>query len=64
MLRLTLATSAALAFSISAVAAAPAIGLVGDKTLVMFDTDTLTVSGTMDVTGVDSLVGIDLRPSG
>ena len=63
MLRLTLATSAALAFSISAVAAAPAIGLVGDKTLVMFDTDTLTVSGTMDVTGVDSLVGIDLRPS-
>lgn len=63
MLRLTIATSAALAFSISASAAAPAVGLIGDKTLVMFDTDTLAVSGTMDVTGVDSLVGIDLRPA-
>ena len=59
MLRLTLATSAALAFSISAVAAAPAIGLVGDKTLVMFDTDTLTVSGTMDVTPDNIVVTID-----
>lgn len=43
--------------------AAPAVGLVGDKTLVMFDTETLAVSGTMDVTGVDTLVGIDLRPA-
>ena len=47
----------------SAALAAPAIGLVGDKTLVMFDTETLAVSGTKDVTGVDRLVGIDLRPS-
>ncbi|MAL78789.1 MAG: hypothetical protein CMN55_06685 [Sneathiella sp.] len=63
MLRMTIATSAALAASISAAAAAPAVGLVGDKTLVMFDTDTLAVSATMEVTGVDSLVGIDVRPS-
>lgn len=43
--------------------AAPAIGLTGDKTLVMFDTDNPAVSGSMDVTGVDRLVGIDLRPA-
>lgn len=44
-------------------AAAPAVGLVGDRTLVMFDTESLAVGGAMDVTGVDSLVGIDLRPA-
>ncbi|WP_099866343.1 DUF4394 domain-containing protein [Pararhizobium haloflavum] len=43
--------------------AAPVVGLTGDKTLVMFDTEGLEVTGTMDVTGVDSLVGIDLRPA-
>jgi hypothetical protein len=43
--------------------AAPAVGLVGDKTLVMFDTETRAVSGMMDVSGVDRLVGIDLRPN-
>lgn len=43
--------------------AAPAIALTGDKTLVMFDTETLAVSGTMDVTGVDRLEGIDVRPA-
>jgi hypothetical protein len=43
--------------------AAPAIALVGDKTLVMFDTETLAVSGSMDVTGVDRLHGIDVRPA-
>lgn len=42
--------------------AAPALGLTGDKTLVMFDTDKPEVSKTMDVTGVDKLVGIDFRP--
>lgn len=46
-----------------AASAAPIVGLVGDKTLVMFDTENPTVSKRMDVTGVDSLVGIDLRPS-
>lgn len=42
--------------------AAPAIGLTGDKTLIMFDTDKPEVTKSMDVTGVDKLVGIDLRP--
>lgn len=57
-----LAGVSALAMSGAAIAA-PAIALTGDKTLVMFDTETLAVSGTMDVTGVDSLAGIDVRPS-
>ena len=43
--------------------AAPAIGLVGGTTLVMFDTETLAVSGTMEVTGTDGLAGIDVRPA-
>ncbi|WEZ84964.1 DUF4394 domain-containing protein [Rhizobium sp. 32-5/1] len=42
--------------------AAPVLGLTGEKTLVMFDTASPAVSKTMDVTGVDSLVGIDFRP--
>jgi hypothetical protein len=44
-------------------AAAPVVGLVGEKTLIMFDTASPAVTKTMDVTGVDSLVGIDFRPS-
>jgi hypothetical protein len=63
MLRTAVYASTALGLSLSAAAAAPAVGLVGDKTLVMFDTETLAVSGTMEVSGVDSLLGIDLRPS-
>ena len=43
--------------------AAPAIGLVGGKTLVMFDTESLAVSGTVAVSGVDGLAGIDVRPA-
>ncbi|WP_297112030.1 DUF4394 domain-containing protein [uncultured Devosia sp.] len=43
--------------------AAPAVGLVGESTLVMFDTETREVSGTMEVTGVDALAGIDVRPA-
>lgn len=39
-----------------------AVGLVGDKTLVMIDTKTAAVTATMDVTGVDRLLGIDWRP--
>lgn len=42
--------------------AAPVLGLTGDKTLVMFDTDKPEISKTMDVGGVDRLVGIDYRP--
>lgn len=47
----------------TAVQAAPAVGLIGGNTLVMFDTETRAVSGTMDVTGVDGLAGIDIRPA-
>ncbi|GGH52723.1 DUF4394 domain-containing protein [Frigidibacter albus] len=40
-----------------------AVGLSGDKTLLMIDTSTATVTGEVEVQGVDSLLGIDLRPS-
>jgi hypothetical protein len=42
--------------------AAPVLGLTGDKTLVMFDTEKPAVTKSMDVTGIDKLVGIDIRP--
>lgn len=61
-LKTALATVAFSALSAAAMAA-PAVGLVGDKTLVMFDTDKPEVTKTMDVTGVDRLLGIDLRPA-
>ena len=51
-----------LAMSASALAA-PAVGLVGDKTLVWFDTDKPEISKTVEVTGVDRLHGIDVRPA-
>lgn len=63
LLGLTLMSGTALVAFSAAALAAPAVGLVGDKTLVMFDTETLAVSGTMDVTGVDALAGIDVRPA-
>lgn len=63
MFRIAAFSTTALTLSMTAAIAAPAIGRVGDKTIVMFDTETLEVSGTMDVTGVDSLLGFDLRPA-
>jgi hypothetical protein len=63
MLRLAALTTSALAVSTTIAAAAPAVGLAGDRTLVMFDTETLEVTGTMEVEGVDGLLGLDLRPS-
>lgn len=54
---------AALAVTSSVAFALPAVGLAGGKTLVMFDTETLAVSGTMEVNGVDGLAGIDVRPA-
>lgn len=63
MTRFVLLSSTALFVTTTALSAAPAIGLSGDKTLVMFDTDTLKVSGSMEASGVDKLVGIDLRPA-
>jgi Domain of unknown function (DUF4394) len=58
-----LLTSTALIATAIAANAAPAVGLVDGKTLFMFDTETLAVSGSMAVTGVDSLAGIDVRPA-
>jgi len=43
--------------------AAPAIGLVDGTTLVTFDTETLAVTSTVEVSGVDGLAGIDVRPA-
>jgi hypothetical protein len=40
-----------------------AIGLSGDKMLHHIDASTATVTGSMEVTGVDKLLGIDLRPA-
>lgn len=53
----------ALATLTGAALANPAIGLLGDRTLVMVDTDTRMVDGMLEVTGVDKLHGIDFRPS-
>src|SRR6478609_7354864 len=60
--RTALVASTMLAASAAAAMAAPVLGLTGDKTLVMFDTAKPEVTKTMDVTGVDKLVGIDFRP--
>lgn len=57
-----LLASAALAVAAPALAA-PAIGLTGDRTLVMFDTASPAVTATMEVSGVERLVGIDVRPA-
>lgn len=55
-------SAAALVAGTQFAAAASALALVGDKTLVAFDTETRTVTDTTEVTGVDRLVGIDFRP--
>jgi hypothetical protein len=60
--RLSLVALLALGAS-GAAQAASAIGLVNSNTLVMFDTEARTVTGTMTVTGVDGLAGIDIRPA-
>ena len=62
IIRTATIASALLAATTLSVAAAPVLGLTGDKTLVMFDTDKPAVTKSMDVTGVDKLVGIDFRP--
>ncbi|KQS71641.1 hypothetical protein ASG39_20485 [Rhizobium sp. Leaf371] len=60
--RFALITSTLLVASTGSLFAAPVLGLTGDKTLVLFDTDKPAVTKSMDVTGVDRLVGIDVRP--
>jgi hypothetical protein len=61
-IRFALIASTILAASAVTAAAAPVLGLTGDKTLVMFDTAKPAVTKTMDVTGVTKLLGIDFRP--
>jgi hypothetical protein len=58
----TLLASAAVVAASSYALAAPAVGLKDDKTLVWFDTDKPAEMKTIEVTGVDRLLGIDLRP--
>lgn len=47
----------------SAASADMAVGLTGDRTLVMIDTANGKVSKTVEVSGVEKLHGIDVRPS-
>lgn len=61
-IRFALAGASLLALS-TAAAAAPALGLVGDKTLLWFDTDKPAEVKTIEITGVEKLHGIDLRPA-
>ena len=57
-LLLCLAVLAASGPMAGAANATSAVGLVGETTLVMFDTETRAVSGTMAVSGVEGLAGI------
>lgn len=66
--RIVLAGVAGLALALGAGFASPVLaadfaGLVGGKTLVMFDSNTRKVTRTVPVSGVASLIGIDVRPA-
>jgi hypothetical protein len=66
--RVALAGAAIVAMVVAAgfaspVVAAEFVGLVGGKTLVMFDSNGRTVTRTVTVSGVPGLVGIDVRPA-
>jgi hypothetical protein len=63
IIKTALAASTMLVAGAGFAMAAPVLGLTGDKTLVMFDSESLEVGNSMDVEGVDSLVGIDYRPA-
>lgn len=60
--RLALAAAAFAALTAGAQAAS-ALALVGDKTLVPFDTEAGAAGTPVEVSGVDRLLGIDVRPS-
>lgn len=53
---------AALLLTTAPALAETAVGLTGDRTLVMIDTASGAVTGTVDVQGVTRLLGIDWRP--
>ncbi|AOF92775.1 DUF4394 domain-containing protein [Sinorhizobium sp. RAC02] len=57
-----LTASLAIGLLATTASAAPILGLAGEKTLVLFDTEKPAVSKTMEVGGVDKLLGIDFRP--
>ncbi len=63
LLTLSLLSATAIAALSSAAVATPAVGLIGSTTLVMFDTESLEVSGSIEMTGVEGLAGIDVRPA-
>ena len=56
------ATAALLAATALPAAAETAIALSGDRTLLRIDTASATVTGEVEVEGVDRLLGIDFRP--
>src|SRR5687768_1088113 len=62
-LRTALLAASAVATASSAAHAASAVSLIGDRTLVTLDSDEPQVTGTVEVTGVDRLLSIDMRPS-
>lgn len=62
MMRFALSALSLIALSSTAFAA-PALGLTGEKTLVWFDTDKPAEAKKIEVTGIDRLLGIDLRPA-
>lgn len=61
--KLSILVSAVFLSTTSLVFATPAIGLTGDKTLVWFDTDNPSEVKKIEVTGIDKLVGVDVRPA-
>lgn len=63
ILDITIVATTTLLAATTLATAAPVLGLAGEKTLVLFDTDKPEVTKTMEVTGVSSLVGIDYRPA-
>ena len=60
---LGLCAGLSLALTSTSALAGMAVGLVGDKTLVVVDADKPAVVRTMNVDGVGRLLGIDVRPS-
>lgn len=63
LLARTLLTTSAVLLATGAAQATPAIGLAGDKTLVVIDSNAGKATKSMEVTGVGRLLGIDLRPA-
>lgn len=57
-----LTTAALFATTALPAAAETAVALTGDRTLLWIDTATAAVTGTVEVQGVDRLLGIDFRP--